>query len=340
MSALERQLKNSIRQNGPMNVATFMDMVLRHYYSTRDPFGVKGDFTTSPEISQMFGEMIAIFLADTWVKMKGPPKIIIVEAGPGRGTLMADILRTLRKMSEFYEAINIHLIETSPILRQKQMEALKGYNVQWHDMLQTVPQDQPMFFVANEFLDALPVRQYLCEAGSWRERVITLTHDDRLVFDVAPGQLKLSQCPKMKGEDGDIFELSEARENFVRDVSARLQKQGGVGLFIDYGFDQPAFGDTFQAVRDHKYVDILSDIGEADLTSHVDFAKLVTVVGPAARGPVTQGAFLKHLGIEERAEKLKQPEELKRLAGDDQMGRLFRVMGICHDPQIKLAAFP
>lgn len=321
-----------ILQNGPIDVGTFMTLAIGHYYSTRDPFGVKGDFTTAPEISQMFGEMIGAFLADSWIKMGSPSPVLLAEAGPGRGTLMADILRATKNVPGFHAAIRIHLIEMSPVLIDRQRGALKDYDVAWTDRLENLPEGLPLLFVANEFLDALPIRQFQFQDGAWFERLVGFD-GEKFVFGLAP-----APYPLPGGRAGDVFEIAPQREGFVKGLAARIRAQGGVALLVDYGHDRHGPGDTLQAVKDHQYVDVLSHIGEADLTSHVDFESLARAAeNVAVYGPVGQGNFLKAMGIELRAQRLNQPVALERLTV--QMGQLFRVVALCHDDKIQLAGF-
>jgi NADH dehydrogenase [ubiquinone] 1 alpha subcomplex assembly factor 7 len=332
MNPFETRLKEMIVEGGPMDVGTFMTLAIGHYYSTRDPFGVKGDFTTAPEISQMFGEMIGAFLADAWIKMGSPSPVLLAEAGPGRGTLMADIMRATKNVPGFHAVAQIHLIEMSPVLMARQKDTLKDYNVQWWESLASLPGDCPVLFVANEFLDALPVRQFQFQDGAWFERLIGVD-GDRFVFGLAP-----SPYPLLGGETGDVFEIAPLREDFVKQLAERIKAQSGVALLIDYGHDRHGPGDTLQAIKDHQYVDVLSHIGEADLTAHVDFESLAAAAkNVAVFGPVGQGDFLKALGIELRAARLGQSAELERLTV--QMGQLFRVMALCHDDKIQLAGF-
>ncbi|MBI2235197.1 MAG: SAM-dependent methyltransferase [Micavibrio aeruginosavorus] len=338
MNNLQNHLEALIRQNGPMDIAAFMTLALGHYYSTRDPFGKDGDFTTAPEISQMFGEMIGAFLADAWMKTGSPPHFDLVEAGPGRGTLMADILRATATVPGFHAAAHVHLIEMSPVLKEAQRRTLKDYAVQWHESFDTLGQQSscPMFFVANEFLDALPIHQYVRQNGAWFERVVGM-EGDAPVFGLRPSVFTLD----VKAEDGAVWEISPAREGFAAQVARHLRKNGGVALFIDYGHDRSGFGDTLQAVKNHRFADVLRDVGEADLTSHVDFESIRRAAAPHAmvHGPVGQGDFLNALGIGLRAGRLNQPEEYRRLTAPDQMGTLFRVMALCHDPDVKLEGF-
>lgn len=332
MNPCETRLKDIIIQNGPMDVGTFMTLAIGHYYASRDPFGVKGDFTTAPEISQMFGEMIGAFLADAWLKMGSPAPVLLAEAGPGRGTLMADILRATKNVPGFHAAVQIHLIEMSPVLMARQKDTLKEYNVQWWESLDSLPGDFPVLFVANEFLDALPIRQFQFQDGAWFERLIGV-ESERFVFGLAP-----ALYPLPGGERGDVFEIAPMREDFVKQLAERIKAQSGVALLIDYGHDRHGPGDTLQAVKDHQYVDVLAHVGEADLTSHVDFESLAAAAkNVAVYGPTGQGDFLRAMGIELRAARLGQSAELERLTV--QMGQLFRVMALCHDEKIQLAGF-
>jgi SAM-dependent MidA family methyltransferase len=313
VTPLERALRDRIKAEGPITVETFMDACNAYYYATRDPFGAGGDFTTAPEISQMFGEMVGACLADAWARAGKPADAIYAELGPGRGTLAADALRVLRAAGF---AGGIHFVETSPILRKVQKRAVP--EARSHDLVNDLP-DGPQLLVANEFLDALPIRQMV----HGTERRITVQAGG-LAFD----------------RDGDIVELSPAREDAVRTVADRLVKSGGIALFIDYGHARSGRGDTLQAVRRHGYAPVLADPGEQDLTSHVDFE----AVGRAARNAgasvtpvVGQGPWLRGLGIEARGAALggSNPERreeieaaLERLTAPDQMGELFKVVGI------------
>ena len=318
-----------------MSVGQFMSLALGHpehgYYMKRDPFGRDGDFITAPEVSQLFGEMLGAWVADIWMQMGKPEKLALLECGPGRGTLMADIMRSTKRVEGFHDAVCVHLLEISPALKEKQGKALSVYKPQWHETLESVPNDMALIVIANEFLDALPFRQYVGES----ERMIALD-GETLVF-----------VP----EEGDVVEDSPEREAFVKEVTMRLRAQGGAALFIDYGHVNTGEGDTFQAVKGHEYVDVFSDIGDADLTSHVDFAALAAGADINVGGPVTQGGFLKALGIETRAAMLKQKasvqqEEqiekgLHRLIDSDQMGLLFKVIGFWdfHDKNFAPAGF-
>jgi SAM-dependent MidA family methyltransferase len=299
-----------------MTVEAFMGACNAYYYATRDPLGASGDFTTAPEISQMFGELVGACLADCWARAGRPSDAIYVELGPGRGTLAADAFRVMRSAGL---RPAVHFVETSPILREAQANA--GPEATWHDALSTLP-NAPMLLVANEFLDALPIRQFV--AGIERKVVIAA---GGLAFD----------------RDGEIVETSPARDQAVADVASRLAAFGGVALIVDYGHPKTAAGDTLQAVRGHRFAPLLDKPGEQDLTAHVDFettAMAAREANAVATDVIAQGSWLQRLGIEARASALARthPERaeeihaaLHRLCGRDQMGELFKVVAI-HSP--------
>ena len=317
MTPLERELRERIAAEGPITVEAYMDACNRYYYATRDPLGARGDFTTAPEISQMFGELIGACLADCWVRAGKPDGVRYAELGPGRGTLAADALRVMK--SAALEP-PVHFVETSPLLRQAQAGAVPGAS--WHDAFAGVA-GGPLLIVANEFLDALPVRQFV---GGVERKVI-----------VAAGGLAFDR-------DGEIVETSPARNATVSEIAKRLDKSGGVALIIDYGYAKGGPGDTLQAVRGHLYAPVLADPGEQDLTAHVDFeavANTASEAGAAVTAVVAQGEWLRRLGIDARARALARahPERaqeieaaLKRLTDPDQMGDLFKVLAI-HSPE-------
>ena len=337
MTPLAQILSRRIAAEGPISVQTFMAEALGHaehgYYRKKDPLGAQGDFITAPEISQMFGEMIGLWCAVVWQSLGEPARMILAEAGPGRGTLMADLLRAAEMVPAFRRAIEIHLIETSPTLRAKQAAALHGNSPVWHERLEQLPQDAPLILVANEFLDALPIRQFIRRADGWRERMVTLESG---AFAFADGPLAEIEAPV--AQEGDIFEICPAARQTAALVGERLQAQGGVALFIDYGHGASACGDSLQAVRQHAYAPVLADPGEADLTAHVDFQTVAQAARPArACKLLTQGAFLRSMGIELRADRLAraQPDKAediakacRRLIDSSKMGTLFKVMAI------------
>ena len=331
---LEEIIKDKIRTHGPMSVGQFMAIALGHpeygYYMKQDPFGRSGDFVTAPEVSQLLGEMIGVWVADIWMQMDQPESFILLECGPGRGTLMADIMRATAGVGGFHAAARIHLLEMSPVLKAQQARALENFDVEWCDDLNHVPDDAPMIVVANEFLDALPFKQF----ADGQERQVVLDGDE-LAFS----------------HDGDVNEVSPAREGFVQEIGLRLKEQDGAALFIDYGHSKFGAGDTFQAVKDHEFVDVFSCVGDADLTSHVDFEALSKGVKIPVHGPIEQGAFLEALGIDVRAQALMEnasAEQVKdlekglhRLIHSDQMGSLFKVLAMSahNDKAIHPAGF-
>lgn len=347
---MEEILKNLIRARGPIDVAEFMGLALGHpehgYYMKGDPFGARGDFTTAPEISQMFGEMIAAWIMDVWQQM-GSPVFTLLECGPGRGTLMADIMRSTKNVPGFHDSAKIHLLEISPALRAMQEAALNSYAPEWHVNLESLP-DQPIIVIANEFLDALPVRQLVRGADAWKERVVSVSND-KFVY----GTKELPFNLDVMAAEGEIFEISPVRSQFVMDLMKKMNKCGtGAALIIDYGHVQPGLGDTLQALKNHEYVSPLNNVGDADLTTHVDFyaaAQSAKAEGAQVFGPVEQGAFLKTIGIEQRAEILKGratpaqkfdiEKALQRLVDSSQMGSLFKVMGLTNGQNISLPGF-
>jgi SAM-dependent MidA family methyltransferase len=324
----------SIIAGGPIPVAHFMAAANRHYYATRDPLGAGGDFTTAPEISQIFGELIGLWLTDIWARA-GRPNAHFVELGPGRGTLAADALRAMKTAGL---TPPVHFVETSPVLRERQGERVQG--AVFHDDLQSLPGDAPLLIVANEFFDALPIRQLVRTAQGWRERHIGWSQP--LFVPVASGGRLDEILPTQFREApmGSIIETSPASAAIARQIGHRLSAQGGAALIIDYGYQGPAIGDTLQAVRGHAYVNPFEEPGERDLTAHVDFATLAEaarVEGAAAYGPVCQGALLEAIGIHARAARLTQtaPQRrgeietaVARLVAPDQMGTLFKALAL------------
>ena len=316
MTPLERALRERIAAEGSISVEAYMEACNAYYYATRDPLGALGDFTTAPEISQMFGELVGAALADCWRRAGAPADAIYAELGPGRGTLASDALRMMRAAGFRGDE---HLVETSPALREIQKASVP--NASWHEDIDDLPA-RPLLLVANEFLDALPIRQHV---DGIERRVIA-----------AAGGLALDR-------DGDIMETSPVRDEAVQSIATCLAAKGGAAIFIDYGHERTAPGDTLQAVRGHAYAPLLANPGEQDLTSHVDFEALAAAArgaGAAVTPLVTQGEWLIRLGIEARAQALSRanPERaadiqgsLERLTSRDQMGDLFKVMAI-HSP--------
>ncbi|WP_226896270.1 class I SAM-dependent methyltransferase [Polymorphobacter sp. PAMC 29334] len=316
-----------------MPVARWMGLCNSHYYATRDPFGAGGDFTTAPEISQMFGELIGAWLTDVWRRAGSPDRVRLVELGPGRGTLMADMLRS---MAAARWAPAVDFVETSPVLRAAQGDRVA--NARWHDSLDAVPDDAPLLLVANEFFDALPVRQFVRSAIGWHERIVAVGDAG---FAAALGNAAATPLiPELlwNAPVGSVVETSLASTAIAAEIGARLSLHGGAALFIDYGHSGPVTGDTLQAVRGHAPADPFADPGEADLTAHVDFTALAAAAGTAASGPTGQGDFLRAIGIDARAETLRRratavqreaiDAAVARLTGETAMGRLFKVMAL------------
>jgi NADH dehydrogenase [ubiquinone] 1 alpha subcomplex assembly factor 7 len=357
VSALHEALRQVIAAEGPISVERYMSLCLTHpahgYYMTRDPFGAAGDFTTAPEISQMFGELIGLWAAELWRLMGAPSPVRLIELGPGRGTLMADLLRAVRIVPGFSDAVTVHLIETSPILRGRQQDKLSGSRmpIAWHEHFTDAP-GGPAIVIANEFFDALPIAQFVRTERGWCERLIGLNPDGELAFGLAP---EPDAALPVRGRIGEIFEWPALARKLTAAMTRALIKHGGAALIIDYGYCGPAFGDTLQAVKGHVFADPLAEPGEADLTSHVDFTTLGEVArdgGAAVHGPVAQGDFLRALGIETRAETLRaraspaQAEDiagaLQRLigAGRGDMGTLFKALALTHPALTSVPGFP
>lgn len=343
MTELKTQLLARIEAGGPLTVAEYMAECLLHpslgYYATRDPLGVKGDFTTAPEISQMFGEMIGLSLAQAWMDQGRPAPFTLAEAGPGRGTLMADVLRVVRAVPGFLDAAEVHLIEASPVLRAIQKDALQGVEAIWHDHVGDLP-EQPLFFLANEFFDALPIRQYVRDQDGWRERVVS-AQDGDLGFSLGPALPQTALDHRLKDtEDGQLVEHNQVGELVAGEAGALIQTHGGVALLIDYG-DWVSLGDTFQALKNHAFEDPLLHPGEADLTAHVDFEALTRSVPCKYSRLTPQGIFLERLGITNRAQALAKTmskEQLdshiaahRRLTHPEEMGNLFKVLALFPD---------
>ncbi|RIA44593.1 SAM-dependent MidA family methyltransferase [Hephaestia caeni] len=332
--SLPDRLARAITLAGPIPLSRFMAAANAHYYATRDPLGAGGDFVTAPEISQMFGELLGLALADLWQRA-GRPEVAYVELGPGRGTLAVDALRAMANVGL---SPAVHLVETSPVLRSLQQERLP--DAIWHADLATLPDDVPLLVVANEFFDALPIRQLVRAGDHWHERLVAC--QDTLFLPIGGPPLPAEVIPEhlRDAPHGAVLETAPAAVALMRALAARLAAQGGAALVVDYGYDGPALGDTLQAVRGHAYVNPFEAPGEHDLTAHVDFGTLgaaARVAGAAVHGPVDQGQFLTALGIGARASKLaaSAPERAAsihadhdRLTAPDQMGTLFKVLGV------------
>jgi NADH dehydrogenase [ubiquinone] 1 alpha subcomplex assembly factor 7 len=323
-----------------MRLDHFMARANAAYYATHDPFR---DFTTSPEITQVFGEILGLWAAVTWDLIGRPDPVLLVEAGPGRGTLMADALRAIGRVApDFRAALHLHLIETSPRLRAIQAERLP--DAIWHDGLDTLP-DAPLLLLANEFLDALPIRQFMRRDDLWLERFV---EDGKFMEHPAMGPSQIV-IPAQAGTQGKgtpaeatVVELCEPALAFARSLGARLTAHPGAALFLDYGPEHSGPGDSLQALRDGRPADPLAEPGTADLTAHVDFAAFAAAArdaGAATHGPLPQGVFLTRLGLFQRTDRLArtQPpasasaliEAARRLAEPDRMGRLFKALAVC-----------
>ncbi len=358
-SALDEVIADMIAVDGPMPVDRYMALALGHeahgYYMGRDPFGRAGDFITAPEVSQMFGELIGIWCAAGWQMMDAPAEWNLIELGPGRGTLLADLVRACSVMPGLRDGMKVHLVEMSPALKTMQAETFKraGIEATWHERLEDVPDGQSLI-IANEFFDALPVSQLQKQSGHWHERVVGLNCENKLVFGLASDAVAPALVPSWAAgaADGEIVEFSPARDAVAREVGRRITQDMGAALIVDYGHTRSAVGDTLQAIRKHQFGDVLAQPGEADITSHVDFealASAVTADGAKPYGPVTQGDFLIKMGLKEREEMLRARADARqrirlskgaqRLVSGNQMGQLFKVLAVTHPDMPKPAPF-
>jgi len=352
MPPLEREIRRRITAAGPMPVSEYMALCLGDptygYYVTRDPFGAAGDFTTAPEVSQIFGELLGLWMAATWMQMGSPENIRVVELGPGRGTLMKDALRAVQVLPAFRQAMALHLVEISPVLRAQQQQTLAdiGVPISWLDALAEVPAGK-LIVIANEFFDALPITQAVKTDTGWHERRIGVDGDGKFTFVVAPEPLVHSNIvlPRTVRDAavGSIFEWRNEYDSMA--LGRRLADERGAALVIDYGHAESEVGETLQAVGRHAYADVLSTPGSVDLTAHVDFQALrraVEAMGVAGYGPITQERLLRRLGIETRAATLKARATptaaaeidlaLARLidTGRSGMGALFKAVAFAH----------
>lgn len=331
MSAFAAALHTAARI-APLPVAAWMARGNAHYYATRDPFGVAGDFVTAPEISQIFGELIGAWLVDQWRRLGAPAAALLVELGPGRGTLMADIRRVAAAAGWTPATV---FVETSPVLAAAQARAVPDATVV--ASLDAVPRGVPLLLVANEFFDALPIRQFVRAGGGWHERVVGWA-DGRFAAGLDPVDVTAFIPPPLAAAPpGSVVEVSPAATATAAEIGARLRDDGGAALIVDYGHAGPVTGDTLQAVRGHAAADPFADPGEIDLTAHVDFTALAAASGVAPWGPVGQGDFLRTLGIDARAAALTHANPaaagtiaaaVVRLTGEAAMGRLFKVMAL------------
>lgn len=345
MTALKEILIKRMEATGPITLADYMTECLMHpdhgYYTGERIFGSEGDFITAPEVSQMFGEMLGLWLADRWYKMDKPSAVQLIEFGPGRGTLMEDILRATDPVAGFHDAVSVHFIEASPQLRAQQAGKVPQGN--WHGDLSTVPEG-PSLIIANEFFDALPIHQFEKHEGKWCERrVHTENGELKLVLTEAGPKFALTDKSLHASPNGSILETCPMGLSITATIAERIKASGGAALFIDYGYRKSAVGDSFQAVKAHEFCDPLAEPGRADLTAHVAFDQIAAAAegkGVFTFGPAMQGGFLMALGIGQRAQQLAAStdeegqqrilSELKRLTAQDEMGTLFKVLALQH----------
>jgi SAM-dependent MidA family methyltransferase len=340
--SLKARLEREIAEGGPIDVASFMLRCLHDpkngYYATRPAIGEVGDFITAPQVSQMFGELIGLWLAETWRQLGSPPRVLLAEAGPGDGTLMADVLRAACALPPFLAAAEVWLIEASPPLRRAQERRLADAAPRWAGALAELPGDAPLLLVANEFLDCLPARQFQRTASGWAERVVGVDAAGALAFGLRPAAVRLGDAP-----EGTIVERSPAQAAFGSELGARIATQGGAALLIDYGRAASGCGDTLQALERHRKVGPLDAPGAADLTVHADFPAVLAAARAegASAGLLTQAEFLRRLGIGARAAALAtaRPDrsdeigrQLQRLTGPAEMGELFKAAAIWTGP--------
>jgi len=338
MTPLAALLVDRIRAGGPITVADYMADCLLHpvhgYYTTRDPLGAAGDFTTAPEISQMFGELFGLALAQAWLDRGSPAPFVLAELGPGRGTLMADALRATRGVPGFHAAAQVVLVEASPTLRARQRQSLGAHPATWANGLPDLP-EAPLFLIANEFFDALPIRQYQRDGAGWRERLVGL-RDGQLAFGLSAPLPAVPDTPAFRAAaPGDLVEDSPLARQIAAEIHRRIARHGGLAYVIDYG-GWRSRGDTLQALLRHEYDDPLAHPGQADLTAHVDFESLAQ--GAPAHAYRPQGDVLRHLGIAARAARLARhltgaalenhEAALHRLTHPQEMGSLFKVLAI------------
>lgn len=341
---LLNRIIRQIEMTGPLPLSEYMHWCMADrkegYYSSQSAFGADGDFITAPEISQMFGELIGVWAIKAWEKLGSPPQFNLVELGPGRGTLMKDLLRAAKVSESFLNAAQITLVETSEQLRTEQAANLSSeYQITWIDAIDDIS-DAPTVIIANEFLDVLPIHQYVKRGDSWHENAVGTDEHGKLAWQLGTGLADTASLPDghEKEPDGSVFEISPAREAVVENIAQLVKNNKGAALFIDYGHLEHGFGDTFQAMKSHKHVDPLNDPGLSDLTSHVDFSALKNIIlnkGLNVQPFMTQGDFLLAQGLLERAgvlgsgksEAIQEQitQEAERLAMPDQMGELFKV---------------
>ncbi len=349
--SLAEEIRLQIQTHGPMSLATYMSLCLTHptkgYYKKSNPLGEKGDFVTAPEISQMYGEMLGLWAHGYWQMLGSPEQFDLVELGPGRGTLMADAIRVISKDPKAMAALNIVLLETNPVLKDQQNDALDELAPVWIEEIdQLAARPNPKIIIANEFFDALPIRHFQFDKGQWHERVVGAL-EDKLAWGLSPTPMPVSTIPLHidQPEDGEIWETCPLAHKTIEQIGRVLNQNGGAMILVDYGYETSQTGDTFQAIQSHEFADPLQAPGDADLTAHVDFEALINAareVGSRAHFGGSQRQILKELGIEQRAQTLGKTNpqqaqsinaDLERLIGKDQMGDLFKVMFIFGAPK-------
>lgn len=350
MTQLDTLVRDMIAAEGPISVARFMQLALQHpehgYYVRGCPVGASGDFITSPEISQMFGEMIGLWCAQMWLQMESPQPFVLLELGPGRGTLMADALRATARVPGFHQAMQLYLLESNETLRAEQTEKLKGHDPKHITDLGQLPA-LPVIAIANEFFDAMPVHQYRRSDKGWCEVMIG-AENGALVFTQ-----NCQNAPLPLPDVLDFYEVSPVSISLTQQLASHIAAHNGTALVVDYGYQTPSGHNTVQAVSGHKTVDMLEEIGARDITAHVDFSALKIAAekqGATASAVVGQGAFLKNLGIDIRARQLKMmggldqsyqiEADVQRLTDETQMGTLFKVMAFSNKSQKDIPGFP
>jgi len=343
-----RKIVRRIRAEGPLSIAAYMAMALHDpedgYYARRDPIGAKGDFITAPEISQVFGELVGVWCALTWYQLGRPDPVILAELGPGRGVLIGDLLRAAATVPEFRRALRLHLVERSAALRAEQEKRLGRFQPVWLPVLENLP-DGPLLLVANEFLDALPIRQFTRRGAYWAERMVALDEQDRLAFVDGPASplasVLVPEALRGGAPQGAVVEICPAALTFAAGLGARFSRQPGAALFIDYGYFPSTLGLTLRALQRHREVCVLAAPGTADLSAHVDFAAFAKAArdgGADTHGPVPQGRFLTGLGVEVRlaalaaqatpAQRLALERGVERLLDPGEMGTLFKAVAL------------
>lgn len=352
--SLRHYIIDQIQKSGPVPLGQYMDLCLGHpefgYYITRDPFGEDGDFTTAPEVSQMFGEMIGAWVIDLWHKMGAPKSFDLIECGAGRGTLMADALRVIAMDHDCVDALNIKIVETSPLLKAKQKETIQLSRIEWFDELDSINTSESCVIIGNEFLDALPVEHFRFTNGAWTQRHIDQNAEGFEYVWLPVKEVPNDALPR-DPVASKIYEISPARDRFIENCMSVLTENTGAALFIDYGHTQYDGGETLQAVKAHEFISLLEQPGQCDITAHVNFKAIKDIAqkkGGAIEDIITQSEFLGSLGIMQRAFALQNValkkygmeqgaakaesihNDLKRLIDKDQMGELFKAICFHH----------